>query len=115
MGNIHAAARRHLGLDEDPGFASLIGQLASPPPLPMCWDELHDWAEDASEIFQMYLRIRNCGKDHSPGADEIQLFIPFVFSEKSEEVDNLPSIEWLDRAQFYADNVRTCWRAEPID
>jgi hypothetical protein len=111
MGNIHAAAGRHLGLDEDPGFVSLIGQLASPPPLPTCWDELHDWAEDASEIFQMYLRIRNCEKDDSPPeADEIQ-FIPFVCSEKSEDVYNLPSIEWLDRAQFYADNVRT-WRAD---
>jgi hypothetical protein len=106
MGNIYSAARRHLGLDEDPGFASLIGQLASPQPLPTCWDELHDWAEDASGIFQMYLRIRNCEKEHSPGADEIQ-FIPFVFSEKSEDVYNLPSIEWLDRARFYADNVRT--------
>ena len=91
--------------DQDVSLAFWIGNMPSPGPLPSCWDELSDWTNDASEVFQVYLRIRRAEADVETVDEEMQ-FLPFVASDKSSAVYDLPSMEWLQRAQFFAENVR---------
>ena len=104
MGNRISLTRRSFGLESN-SFAFWMGNMPiSSPRLPMCWDELADWSDDASDVFQVFLRVRKTESEVDVLADEIQ-FIPYVLKEKCEDVYSLSSMEWLERTQFYAENV----------
>ena len=111
MGIRFSLESSHHRQDEDRSAAFWIGCMPNPGPLPSCWDELVDWTEDATEIFQVYLRIRKAEADDASIEEEMQ-FIPFVSREKSAQIHSLPSWKWLQRAQFFAENVRVSRSAE---
>jgi hypothetical protein len=87
-------------------------------PLPLCWDGLLDWTEDAtlttallrqSNLCQIENnkndsdapddRIRQSGPDTSPR------FIPFTLKDESDMAEKLPEMSWMQRAYFYSENV----------
>jgi hypothetical protein len=87
-------------------------------PLPLCWDGLLDWTEDAtlttallrqSNLCQIennkndsdspYERTRQSDPDISPR------FTPFTLKDESVMAEKLSEMSWMQRAYFYSENV----------
>lgn len=109
-------------------MAILGGPLPPSPGLvPMCWDELVDWTEEATlmtEMIQQRKRgdLNNLFSQPKKEADalssqsltssswhQVELkFIPFVSSCESEEsLDRLSSLTYMEKVQFYQESVGT--------
>ena len=78
---------------------------------PSCSDELLDWAFEASEMFELYLRKgvsrrgANKADEVDPGKPTCVTFIPFVLKSSIKSVQDLPSMSLLNRMRFLAENV----------
>jgi hypothetical protein len=87
-------------------------------PLPLCWDGLLDWTDDATLTTALLRQSNLCqienSKNDSDAPDErtrqsgpciSHRFIPFTFKGESDMVEKLPEMSWLQRASFYSENV----------
>lgn len=103
-------------------FAILGGPLPpSPGLIPVCWDELVDWTEEASSLTEVVRRRRHSssrflGPRNSKaeeGPQTIQ-FIPYVSYGASDEktLDRLPTLSYMEKVQFYQESVRSLWCIE---
>jgi hypothetical protein len=94
--------------------------LPSALPLPLGWDELLDWTEDAtlttallrqSNLCQIENNKNDCDADapdartRQSGPNISHRFIPFTLKGESYMAEKLPEMSWLQRASFYSDNV----------
>jgi hypothetical protein len=93
--------------------ASKIHQII---PLPNCWDELLDWtiaATALTAIIQMHQNEQSHQQQQQQSSRRRQnhhdhrviRFIPFVDSSMIDQVENLPSMSWIELAKFYAESV----------
>ena len=113
-------------------FGDKIQRMASRP-LPTCWDELLDWTDDASEIFQAFekrtnfnlLSTRKYDKldeedthaatmplkaktktDPSSNIQTTTRLVPLVLKDQVSSLRNLPAMErFVERGKFYAEHV----------
>jgi hypothetical protein len=111
MGNQVLSLGRRVLNQNDGDDRYWMGPVDGSSRLPLCWDELLDWAEEASQMFQLYLRTRNSENESVDVLNartrvgiELQL-IPYVFKSKRDNIRNLPSMKYFDRVQFFAENV----------
>jgi len=76
------------------------------PPIPGCWDEMLDWTEEASLIFQLYLFRNSKATDNNEEelGEQIQ-FVPYIRREKSATVNNISSMTYAKRTEFFAEHV----------
>jgi hypothetical protein len=87
-------------------------------PLPLCWDGLLDWTEDATLTTALLRQSNLCqienNKNDSDTPDEITRqsgpaisprFIPFTLKDESDMAEKLPEMSWMQRAYFYSENV----------
>lgn len=100
-----------------------LGTIPYPYPVPICWDELLDWAAEATAATPI-LRRSLAGRSNIVCATMIDAthknsdlnhiqrpsflgssFVPYILSSKTEEVDVLPSLNWLERAVFFSESV----------
>jgi hypothetical protein len=78
-------------------------------PLPCCWDELLDWTLHASHVtaafYELHLllpAVMTVGLIPSPAPT----FVPFLCKASRERASDLPSMNWIQRAAFFAESVR---------
>jgi hypothetical protein len=117
MGNqTFALGQRSVLRWDNSGFHFWVGPMETTAVhFPTCWDELLDWTEEASNIFQHYLRIRIAGKETTTYTNRMEVadhesdmelhFIPHVLKSAGDQIRNLPSMEYLDRIKYLAENV----------
>jgi hypothetical protein len=87
-------------------------------PLPLCWDGLLDWTEDATLTTALLRQSNLCqienNKNDPDAPDErtrqsgpyiSQRFIPFTLKDESGMAEKLPEMAWMQRASFYSENV----------
>jgi hypothetical protein len=89
-------------------------------PLPLCWDGLLDWTEDATLTTAILRQSNLCQieknkndsdadapdeKARHSGPNIAHSFIPFMLKGESDMVAKLPEMPWIQRASFYSDNV----------
>jgi hypothetical protein len=89
-------------------------------PLPLCWDGLLDWTEDATLTTALLRQSNLCqiennkndSDDDAPdertrqsGPNISHRFIPFTLKGESVVAEKLPEMSWLQRASFYSENV----------
>ena len=132
MGSFHSTSR---GI-EDPIFSFWFGDRIPRTSrlLPTCWDELLDWTNEASRIFETYANRNNdefqstvtdkqhcAGEIHethpltaapteskSPTQDTPVTirFVPLVLNDQVSALQNLHAMERFDqRGKFYAEHV----------
>jgi hypothetical protein len=118
MGNLTFALGQRFALRWDnSGFHFWVGPMETTAAhFPTCWDELLDWTEEASNIFQHYLRIRIAGQETTTYATPMEeadhesntelQFIPHLLKSAEDQIRNLPSMEYLDRIKYLAEIVR---------
>lgn len=94
---------------------------ASPGLIPLCWEDLIDWTNDATTITE-HVYQRNKEEDSfgtllsaanlSPKPNLIMRgirFVPYVSIHETEEaLKKLASQSYMERAQFYQESVRMC-------
>lgn len=104
-------------------FTFLSGNLPETVPLPCCWDEVRDWCEEAT-ILTAFLQNHNIyGNDDDSSRNNEQggssmdgalfaryrvlRFVPYIILDCKEcEINQLPSMTWMERATFYSAFVR---------
>lgn len=87
-------------------------------PLPLCWDGLLDWTEDATLTTALLQQSKLCqienNKNDSDALEEkapqsnpdiSQRFIPFTLKIEADMAEKLPEMTWIHRTCFYSDNV----------
>jgi hypothetical protein len=89
-------------------------------PLPLCWDGLLDWTEDATLTTALLRQSNLCqieknmndsdadapdGKTRQSGPNTSHRFIAFMLKGECVKAEKLPEMSWIQRASFYADNV----------
>jgi hypothetical protein len=84
-------------------------------PLPLCWDGLLDWTEDATLTTALLRQSNLCQIDSDADAPDEKTrhsgskishhFIPFMLKGESDMAEKLPEMPWIQRASFYSDNV----------
>jgi hypothetical protein len=89
-------------------------------PLPLCWDGLLDWTEDAtlttallrqSNLYQIEKKKNDSDADvpdeitRQSGPNISHRFIPFILKGESVMAEKVPEMSRIERASFYSDNV----------
>jgi hypothetical protein len=113
MGNLTCAlSQRSVLRWDDGGLHFWVGPMetTTAAPCPTCWDELLDWTEEASKIFQHYLRIRIAGKGRTriECADLLDTEVQFfsrILKSGGDPIRNLPSMKYLDLIKSLTENV----------
>jgi hypothetical protein len=85
------------------GVGGRSDRSAAEQPLPLAWDELLDWTEDASK--RLIVMSTDEASLNSESTSVVRI-IPFLRSATSRhELDSLPSMTHQERATFYARSV----------
>jgi len=87
--------------------------------LPSCLDELLDWSERAAvltEILYNSKRVRDGNATNvddscaervcTPKKEDLIRFVPYALADSSNDIENISSMSWIERASFYTENVR---------
>lgn len=88
----------------------ILGGPVPPTPgsIPLCWEELVDWTEEASALANAAYTYESSSAKNIKGITPSMKirFVPFVSAHESEAaLKNLASQTYMERAQFYQESV----------
>jgi hypothetical protein len=86
----------------------------SPGLIPLCWEDVIDWTTEATLVTEKVFQRNNCNHEILgllpsliTGATRLR-FVPYVCNDETDAaINKLASQSYMERAQFYQENVRS--------
>jgi len=100
----------------------ILGGPMPPTPgnIPLCWEELVDWTEEATILAEVSRSrdfiFNNAKRSRKHSTNSNVRFVAYVAAHETEDaLKNLASQTYMERVQFYQESVRICWLREKAE